>query len=60
MLPLLKTAADGKVHTKREAVELHLKAGRAPFDVNSVYLKTGKRFQNPGSKIKEGSVSNRT
>src|ERR1700721_3439842 len=25
-------------------VELHLKAGRAPFDVSSVYLGTGKRF----------------
>src|SRR5580704_3754502 len=26
-------------------VELHLKAGRPPFDVNSVYLKIGKRFR---------------
>jgi hypothetical protein len=27
------------------AVELHLKTGRTPFDVNSVYLKTGQRFR---------------
>ena len=26
-------------------VELHLKAGRTPFDGNSVYLKTGQRFR---------------
>jgi hypothetical protein len=26
-------------------VELYLKAGRTPFDVNSVYLKTGKPFR---------------
>src|SRR5580704_18742312 len=26
-------------------VELHLKTGRTPFDVNSVYLKTGQRFR---------------
>jgi hypothetical protein len=26
-------------------VELHLKTGRTPFDVNSVYLKTGKPFR---------------
>jgi hypothetical protein len=26
-------------------VELHLQAGRTPFDVNSVYFKTGKRFR---------------
>jgi hypothetical protein len=29
----------------RTTVELYLKAGRTPFDVNSVYLKTGKRFR---------------
>jgi hypothetical protein len=27
------------------AVELHLKTGRTPFDVNSVYLKAGQRFR---------------
>jgi hypothetical protein len=34
------TLADGKT-----VVELHLNAGRSPFDVNSVYLKTGKPFR---------------
>jgi hypothetical protein len=29
----------------KPSVELHLKAGRTPFDVNFVYLKTGKRFR---------------
>jgi hypothetical protein len=31
--------------TPTPPVELHLKGGRPPFDVNSVYLKTGKRFR---------------
>jgi hypothetical protein len=35
---------DGHDRAAGAAVELHSKAGRTPFDVNSVYLKTGKRF----------------
>ncbi len=35
----------GRVACEMLRVELYLKAGRTPFDVSSVYLKTGKRFR---------------